>query len=48
MLVSLYMYAQGPCRIAFCKEVPEALFVASKKISMDGKNEKMKYIAPIL
>jgi hypothetical protein len=48
MLVSIYMYARGPCRIAFCKEVSEALFVASKKISMDGKDEKIKYIAPIL
>jgi hypothetical protein len=48
MLVSFHMYAQGPCRIAFCKEVSESLFVASKKISVDVKDEKIKYIAPIL
>jgi len=48
MLVSLHMYAQGPCRIEFFKEVSEALFVASKEISLDLKDEKIKYIALIL
>jgi len=48
MLMSLHMYAQGPCRIAFCKEESQALFVASKKTSLDVKDEKIKYTAPIL
>ena len=48
MLVSLHMYTQGPCRIEFCKEVSEALFVASKKISLDVQDEKIKYAAHIL